>query len=91
MGWVGACGPRPSPRSLQGYLTHKKQRSLRTLQWYSEKGPLVVLGDGAVSYERGSLHRCFRVRSQGGYGRMYVRTRVLYGPALGGKGSKGRK
>ena len=39
---------------IQGYLTHKKQRPPKTLLWEYAEGPMVVLGRGAVSYERGS-------------------------------------
>ena len=44
-----------SGRSLQGYLADKKQRPLRTLQWDFAEGPMVALGEGAASFERGTL------------------------------------
>ena len=40
--------------NVQGYLAHKKPRPLRTLQKDYAKGPMVVLGGGAVSYVRGT-------------------------------------
>jgi len=39
---------------LQGYLVHKKTLPPRTLQQDYAEGPVVVLGGGVVSYERGS-------------------------------------
>ena len=39
---------------LQGYLVHKKPPAHRTLQWGYAQDPMVVLGRGAVSYERGT-------------------------------------
>ena len=39
---------------VQGYLAHKKHPLPRTLQWDYTLGPLVVLGGGALSYERGT-------------------------------------
>ena len=39
---------------VQGYLAHKNQRPPRTLHWDYAWGPTVVLGGGAVSYERGT-------------------------------------
>ena len=50
-------------KALQGYLTHKKQPPLRTLQYDYTQGPMVVLGGGAVSHERGIPAR-FRIRSK---------------------------
>ena len=40
--------------AVQGYLAHEKQRPTRTLQKDSAQGPMVALGEGAVSYERGT-------------------------------------
>ena len=37
---------------LQGYLTHKKHIPPQTLQKDHTYGPMVVLGGGAVYYER---------------------------------------
>ena len=39
---------------MQGYLAHKKQRPARTLQKENAQGPMVVVGGGVVSYERGT-------------------------------------
>ena len=39
---------------LQGYLAHKNERPSRTLHKEYARGPLVVLGGDAVSYERGT-------------------------------------
>ena len=39
---------------VQGYLAHTKQRPPRTLQSDHALGPMVALGGGAVSYERGT-------------------------------------
>ena len=39
--------------ALQGYLAHKQQRQPSTLQYDYIYVPVVVLGGGAVSYERG--------------------------------------
>ena len=39
---------------LQGYLANKKHPPPRTLQWDFTKGHVVVLGRGAISYERGT-------------------------------------
>ena len=39
---------------LQGYLAHQKHLPPRTLQQDYPSGPRVVLGGGAVSYERGT-------------------------------------
>ena len=53
-------GPPPSPPAAQpatpsppaqGYLAHEKHPPPRTLQWDYTKGPVMVLGGGAVSYE----------------------------------------
>ena len=41
-------------RLLQGYLAHKKLPPTRILQQAYDQGPTVVLGGGAVSYERGA-------------------------------------
>ena len=41
-------------RPLQGFLAHKKLPPPRTLQYGYAYGPMVVLGGGAVSYERGT-------------------------------------
>jgi hypothetical protein len=41
-------------QELQEYLAHKKQPPPSTLQWDYAQDPLVVLGGGAVSYERGT-------------------------------------
>ena len=41
------------PTWLQGYLAHKKLPPRRTLQQDYTWGPMVVLGEGKVSYERG--------------------------------------
>ena len=46
---------RPLRGLLQGYLTHKKLPHPETLQLEHAEGPVVVLGRGAVSYERGTL------------------------------------
>ena len=43
----------PTPNPLQGYLVYKKQRPSKTIQQDYAKGPTVVLGGWAVSYERG--------------------------------------
>ena len=43
--------------TVQGYLAHKKQRPPSTLQYDYTQGPMVVLGGGAVSYERGTPAR----------------------------------
>jgi hypothetical protein len=40
--------------SYRGYLAHRKQRPPRTLQKDCAKGPMVILGGGVVSYERGT-------------------------------------
>ena len=40
---------------VHGYLAHTKQRFPRTLQKDIAKGLMMVLGRGAVSYERGTL------------------------------------
>jgi hypothetical protein len=40
--------------SYERYLAHKKNCPPRTLQWDYTWGPMVVLGAGAVSYERGT-------------------------------------
>ena len=40
--------------SLQGHLAHKKLPTPRTLQQDYTQGPAVVLGEGSVSYERGT-------------------------------------
>ena len=45
---------KPAADELQGYLAHKKQRPPRTLQKDVAWDPMVVLGWGAVSYERGT-------------------------------------
>ena len=37
----------------QGYLAHKKYPPPRTLQWDYAQVPMVFLGGGLVSYERG--------------------------------------
>ena len=39
---------------ISGYLVHKKQNPPRTLQQDYAQDPTVVLGGGAVSYERGT-------------------------------------
>ena len=39
---------------VQGYLAHKRPPPPRTLEKASALGPSVVLGGGAVSYERGT-------------------------------------
>jgi len=39
---------------VQVYLVHKKQIHPRTLQSAYAKGPMLVLGGGALSYERGT-------------------------------------
>jgi len=39
---------------LQGYLAHKKHPSPRSLQQDYTQGLMVVLGAGAISYERGT-------------------------------------
>ena len=41
-------------RAAHGYLAHKEQRPPRTLQEDYAQHPTVVLGGGAVSYERGT-------------------------------------
>ena len=38
---------------MQGYLTHKKQPSRRTLQQAYAYGPVAVLRAAAVSYQQG--------------------------------------
>ena len=52
---------------IQGYLAHKKLSPARTLLQDYAWGPTVVLGGGAVSYERGTpvgahkrVHQCPR-------------------------------
>ena len=40
--------------SVQGYLAHKKRPPPRTLQHDYTQGPMVALGEVAVSYERGT-------------------------------------
>ena len=52
---------KPAEDELEGYLTHKKQRPPRTLQKDYTEGSMVVLGGGAVSYERGTPARIFEV------------------------------
>jgi len=47
-------GQPPKPPALQGYLAHKKHPPPRTLQKDYNQGHMVVLGRGAVSYERGT-------------------------------------
>ena len=44
--------------SVQGYLAYEKQRPPRALQSAYAQGPRVVLGGGAVSYERVTPVRC---------------------------------
>jgi len=39
---------------IQGNLAHKKQPPPRTLQWDFAQGPMEVLEEGAVSFERGT-------------------------------------
>ena len=39
---------------VQGYLVHTKHHRPRTLQQDNAEGPTVLLGGGAVSYERGT-------------------------------------
>ena len=55
---VGLCssvGAEPCRMgALQGYLAHKKQRPPGTLQQDYAQDPMVVIGGGAVSYERGA-------------------------------------
>ena len=45
-------------QSLQGYLAHKKQRTPRALQSDYAYGPMVVLGERAISYQRGNPVEC---------------------------------
>ena len=45
---------RPSREGIQGYLAHKKPPPPRTLHQGSAYGPMVVLGGGAFSHERGT-------------------------------------
>ena len=53
--WEQTCVPTDClPWDIQGYLAHKKQPPLRTLQQDYAQGPMVVLGGVAVSYERGT-------------------------------------
>ena len=48
-------GPAPAlDIHLQGYLAHERYPPPRTLQQDYAQGPLVVLGGGAISYERGT-------------------------------------
>jgi len=51
---VQADAPAGAAEALQGYLAHKKTPPPRTLQEPYAWGPMVVLGGGAVSYERGT-------------------------------------
>ena len=44
----------PQVTTRQGYLAHKKQRPPRTLKQDYAWGPMVVLGEIAVCYERGT-------------------------------------
>ena len=46
--WVGVGG------RLHGYLAHKKKRPTRTLNEDYAWGPMVALGEDAVSYGRGT-------------------------------------
>ena len=39
---------------LQGYVAHENTHLPRTLQLYYAQDPMVVLGGGAVSYDRGT-------------------------------------
>jgi hypothetical protein len=50
----GQDAPRQGRVPLQGYLAHKKPPPPRTLQQAYAYGPVVVLGGGLVSYERGT-------------------------------------
>ena len=54
----------PAVTSLQGYLAHKKQPPPKTLQ-----GPMVVVGVGGVSHERGAP---VNAQSPGLYGKEYL-------------------
>jgi hypothetical protein len=55
---VSGCGIRASPQAFgfraEGDLTHKNPPPPRTLQWGFAWVHKLVLGEGAVSYERGS-------------------------------------
>ena len=57
----------------QGYLAHKKTPLPGTLQYAHALGPMVVLGGGAVSYERGILvgvwvdTRSIKIRAMRGF------------------------
>ena len=44
--WKLRRGLHPPPRTLQGYLAHKKHPPPRTLQEDYAKGPVVVSGGG---------------------------------------------
>ena len=50
--------PAAKLAGLQGYLAHKKLRLPRTLPYDFAQGPMVALGEGAVSYERGTSVSC---------------------------------
>ena len=58
---------RGAPFFAQGYLAHKKQHPPGTLHHDSALGPMVALGEGAVSYERGTpVARMARASGEGG-------------------------
>ena len=46
--------PLCEPQTPQEYLSHKKQRPPWTLQQECAQGPMVVLGKGSISHERGT-------------------------------------
>jgi len=58
----------PTTVYVQGSLAHKKQPLPRTLHYDYTQGPMVVLGVGAVSYERGGPVCTSRVRHGGSLG-----------------------
>ena len=62
--------PKQTEPELQGYLAHKKQRPPRTLQQDSAQGPMVVLGDGAISHVRGTPVACLLPEYRKGYRRL---------------------
>jgi hypothetical protein len=51
---------------LQGHLAQKKEPPPRSLQWDYVWGPVVALGEGGGSYERGiPVVQAFEVRNSG--------------------------
>ena len=53
-GGVSLATDHDPARGVQGYRAHKKDPPPRSLQQDCTLGPMVALGGGAVSYERGT-------------------------------------